>query len=54
MIALIVALQVMEANRIIQRRWHSRSTEYTGSTRQRMAQLRADLGHEPMVTPPRT
>ena len=54
MIALIVALQVMEANRVIQRRWHSRPVEYTGSTVKRMAKLRADLGHEPMVTPPRT
>ena len=54
MIALIVALQVVEANRVIQRRWHSRPAGYTGSTVQRMIQLRADLGHEPMVTPPRT
>lgn len=54
MIALIVALQVVEANRVIQHRWHSRPAGYTGSTVQRMIQLRADLGHEPMVTPPRT
>ena len=54
MIALIVALQVVEANRVIQRRWHSRPAGYTGSTVKRMAQMRADLGHDPMVTPPRT
>ena len=54
MISIILALQVAETNRVIQRRWNSRRKGYTGSTARRWEQLRADLGHAPMLTPPRT
>ncbi len=53
-IRIILALQVDETNRVIQWGWNSSRKGYTGSTVRRWGQLRANLGHALILTPPRT
>lgn len=53
MIKLIIALQFMEANRVIQRAWERRDGR-VDSWHRRWKQLRDDVGSEPMRIPART